>query len=118
MLETGERLIRYLALFSVIAVRLMHITYLARAQPQRPAAEVFSALELQALHIRVHKTAPPAKSTLTMREAVRLIGAMGGHLGRKCDQEPGIVVLWRGLTRLYEDVDMLCACRAALAGAS
>jgi hypothetical protein len=118
MLETGERLIRYLALFSVIAVRLMYITFLARAQPKVPATEVFSDLELAALHIRVKKTAPPAKSTLTTREAIRMIGALGGHLGRECDKEPGIVVLWRGLTRLYEDVDMMCACQAAFIGAS
>ncbi len=27
---------------------------------------------------------------------VRLLGKLGGHLGRKCDGEPGVLVLWRG----------------------
>ncbi len=40
-----------------------------------------------------------------------MIGGLGGHLGRKCDGEPGMIVLWRGLTRLYEDVEMLLACK-------
>src|ERR1035441_5252589 len=42
MLEEAERLKRYLTLFSIIGVRLMHVAYLARAQPNLPATEVFS----------------------------------------------------------------------------
>ena len=59
MLEEAERLKRYLTLFSIIGVRLMHVTYLARAQPDLPATDVFSEEEVQALHIRVTKALPP-----------------------------------------------------------
>ena len=38
---------------------------------------------------------------------MRLIGKLGGHLGRKGDGEPGVLVLWRGWMRLYEVVEML-----------
>ena len=41
LLEAAERLKRYLTLFSIIGVRLMHVAYLARAQPELPATEVF-----------------------------------------------------------------------------
>jgi hypothetical protein len=41
-----------------------------------------------------------------MKQAVRMIGAIGGHLGRKCDGMPGIQSLWRGLQRLDVAVDM------------
>src|ERR1019366_4066080 len=37
LLETGDRLRRYLTLFSIIGVRLMHVAYLARVQPETPA---------------------------------------------------------------------------------
>ena len=106
MLEQAERLKRYLTLFSIIGVRLMHVAYLARVQPDLPATEVFSKEEIQVLHVRVHKALPPAKSQ-TLREAVRMIGSLGGHLGRKGDGEPGMMVIWRGWMRLYESV-MLC----------
>jgi hypothetical protein len=112
-LETAERLKRHLALFSIIAVRLMYVTYLARAKPDLPATAVFSAEELEALHVRATKKLPP-KQPPTLREAVRLIGRMGGHLGRKCDGEPGITVLWRGWLRLHEDVAILRAHKVAL----
>ena len=45
------RLKRYLALFSIIAVRLMYITYVARARPDAPAIEVFSRDDIEALHL-------------------------------------------------------------------
>lgn len=113
LLETAERLSRYLTLFSIIGVRLMHVAYLARVQPDLPATEVFSKEEIEALHVRVHKSLPPAQSP-SLRELVRMIGRVGGHLGRKCDGEPGVTVLWRGWMRLYEDVLMLRACKQAL----
>jgi hypothetical protein len=109
MLEEAERLKRYLTLFSIIGVRLMHVTYLARAQPDVPATEVFSAEEVNALHIRMTKALPPASPAPTLREMVRRLGKLGGHLGRKCDGEPGVTVLWRGWTSLYETVETLRA---------
>jgi hypothetical protein len=113
LLETGERLSRYLTLLSIIGVRLMHVAYLARVQPDLPATEVFSAEEIEALHVRVHKALPPAQSP-NLKEVVRLVGRVGGHLGRKCDGEPGMTVLWRGWMRLHEDVLVLRAHKQAL----
>src|ERR1017187_9494353 len=109
LLETGDRLRRYLTLFSIIGVRLMHVAYLARVQPETPATEVFSEEEVEALHIRVYKALPP-----TLRATVRMLGRLGGHLGRKGDGEPGMTVLWRGWMRLYEDVVILRAHKQAL----
>lgn len=113
LLETAARLQRYLTLFSIIGVRLMHVAYLARVQPAAAATEVFSAAEIEALHIRLSHTLPPSAPP-TLREAVRMIGRLGGHLGRKCDGEPGLTVLWRGWLRLYEDIEILRAHKQAL----
>ncbi|MGH7592518.1 MAG: IS4 family transposase [Gemmatimonadales bacterium] len=108
LLEEAERLKRYLTLFSIIGVRLMHVAYLARAQPDLPASEVFSTAEIQVLYLRVNKTLPPpAGQPPTLREVVRMLGKLGGHLGRKGDGEPGVLVLWRGWMRLYESVTLL-----------
>ena len=35
-----------------------------------------------------------------------MLGKLGGHLGRKGDGEPGVLVLWRGWMWLYESVEM------------
>jgi Transposase DNA-binding/Transposase Tn5 dimerisation domain len=113
LLEEAERLKRYLTLFSIIGVRLMHVAYLARAQPDLPATQVFSAVEVQVLHLRVTKALPPAEQSLTLREIVRMLGKLGGHLERKGDGEPGVLTLWRGWMRLYESVEMLRSLQTA-----
>lgn len=112
LLETAERLSRYLTLFSIIGVRLMHVAHLARAQPDGPATAVFSWKEIEALHVRVHNTRPP-RDPISLRDAVRMVGQLGGHLGRTGDGEPGMTVLWRGWMRLYETVIALQAGRQA-----
>jgi hypothetical protein len=113
LLEEAERLKRYLTLFSIIGVRLMHVAYLARARPDLPATEVFSAVEVQVLHLRVTKALPPADQSPTLREIVRMLGKLGGHLGRKGNGEPGVLILWRGWMRLYESVEMLHSLQTA-----
>lgn len=113
-LEAANRLMRYLTLFSIIGVRLMHVAHLARVQPETQASEVFCAEEIEALHLRVKRSVPRATQPPTLHETVRMLGRLGGHLGRKSDGEPGLTVLWRGWQRLYEDVEMLRAYKQSL----
>ncbi|MBS1270836.1 MAG: hypothetical protein MAG794_01804 [Gammaproteobacteria bacterium] len=49
-------------------------------------------------------TLPPRPPTLY--EAMRMVAALGGFLGRKGDGEPGAQTLWRGLQRLDDLTDM------------
>jgi hypothetical protein len=105
-LERGERLARYLALYSVIAVRMMHVAYLAREQPELPATEVFSQAELDALHVLSGDGQAPNKPP-SLKEAVRKLGRLGGHLGRKRDGDPGMTVMWRGWMQLYTAVRVM-----------
>lgn len=114
LLETADRLKRFLALFSIIGFRLLHITYLARVNPNGKATSVFTEQELKALHIRTTETMPNELDSITVKQAVRMIGSLGGHLGRKCDGEPGITVLWRGINRLHESVEAFRSYRKAM----
>ena len=38
----------------------------------------------------------------TLATYVRRLARLGGHLGRSRDPPPGIIVLWRGLSRLAD----------------
>ena len=109
LLEEAERLKRYLTLFSIIGVRLMHVTYLARVQPDLPATEVFSAEEIEALHVRLTNALPPAEQPRRCARRCACSASLGGHLGRKGDGEPGVTVLWRGWMRLVRDRWRCCA---------
>ena len=37
---------------------------------------------------------------MTIKQFVRHLGGLGGHLGRKGDGQPGWITLWRGLEKL------------------
>jgi hypothetical protein len=107
MLEEASRLARYLTLFSIIGVRLMCVAYLARVQPDAPATEVFSQEEVEVAHLRALQTPHVPEKPSTLKEVVRMIGSIGGFLGRKGDGEPGVTVMWRGWMRLYESITMM-----------
>jgi hypothetical protein len=111
-LETGERLARHLTLCSVIAVRLMNVAYLAREQPELPATVAFAPEELEAMHVLTREGVPP-KQPPTLKEAVRMVAKLGGHLGRKRDGDPGMTVMWRGWLQLYIAVHVVARLRRA-----
>jgi hypothetical protein len=42
----------------------------------------------------------PDNPKMPLREFLRAIAGLGGHLGRKCDGEAGWITLWRGFEKL------------------
>jgi hypothetical protein len=95
--ETAERLERVAAFSSVVAVRLLRMRTAAKQTPERPAREVAPQSWINVLTI-VRRI--PAAKELTIHEFVRALGGLGGHLGRKCDGQPGWITLWRGHEKL------------------
>lgn len=105
-MESVENLKRAIALYSIVAWRLMYITYIARIYPDQPCTIAFSNNEWQALWCYVYKkkSIPPAPPTI--KDAVLLLAKVGGFLGRKSDGEPGAKVIWRGIMVLDHITEM------------
>lgn len=101
-LETADRLIRCLTLYSVIAWRVLYAVMLARAVPDCPCTVLLDDEEWQALYCRIKRVAIPPATPPTVRQAVRWIAQLGGFLGRKRDGEPGVTVVWKGLQHLVD----------------
>lgn len=101
-LGSAARLERALAVYSVIAWRLLYSTLLARAVPDAPCTVVLEPEEWAALYCTIHQVATPAAQVPTLRQAVRWLAQLGGFLGRTRDGEPGVTVLWRGWQRLHD----------------
>ena len=111
-LETRERLERAVALYSVVAWRLLWMTYQVRLDPDQAPSVAFSPNEIEVLE-RVVAAQNPRRSVdqpLTLRDAVRAMAKLGGFLGRKSDGEPGVKTLWRG----YRQLQVLCWWRTRL----
>jgi len=91
----AHRLEAVAGLTSVLAVRLVQLKTLARAQPDLPAEHVVPKLWLTML--RALRKRP---QITTLRDFFRHLAGLGGFLMRKRDGEPGWITLWRGLDKL------------------
>jgi hypothetical protein len=101
-LETADRIHRALATYTIVAWRLLWITYLARYHPNAPADIVLETHEWQALYCTIHSSPLAPNSPPSLKTCVRWIAQLGGFLGRKHDGEPGVKTIWQGLRRLHD----------------
>jgi len=100
-LKDVDSIIRLLAFLIVAAIRILQLRDLARTQPNEPCTLVLADAEWRALWLLVHEDQPePGQPPPTMAEAVKMIGSLGGHLGRKGDGMPGAESLALGLKEL------------------
>ena len=105
-LEKMDRLRKAIATYSIIAWRMLQITYESRKNTKVLANTVLEKHEWEALYCITYKTPVPPKEIPTLHEAVHWIAKLGGFLGRKSDGEPGVKVIWRGFSKLYNYADM------------
>lgn len=101
-LGTAERLERCLALYSVIAWRILYATMLARVAPEISCTVLLDTEEWKGLYCRIHRVQTPCSEPPTLKQAIRWIAELGGFLGRKSDGEPGVKVIWKGFQHLVD----------------
>ena len=98
--RAAEKLKAFIALDLVVAVHLLSLVWQARLTPQLPVEGWLAKDEWEVLGVHATGGGRPPDRSPTTGEAVRMIGRLGGFLGRKGDGDPGPEVLWRGLTKL------------------
>lgn len=97
-LADEQRLERAVATYSVVATRILRLTYLARADPEASLLPDLTPTEWAVLQARF----PHLGDHPHAQQTVRAIAMLGGFQGRTGDGEPGVRVLWRGLHRLHD----------------
>ena len=111
-LECTERLRPALAMYMIVAWRVLYLTYLGRECPDLPCELVFDTKEWQAIHLVSTQTRAP-EQVPSLNTILRMIAGMGGFLVRKSDGEPGPQTIWIGLQRTRDFVLALDAHDAA-----
>ena len=104
-LGTVCRLENCLAIDMVVAVRVMHLTWLGRTKPKQPCTIYFEDHQWKALSCFLTRKPTPQKTVPTIHDVVGWIAKLGGHLGRKSDREPGTQVLWEGIQRADDIIE-------------
>jgi hypothetical protein len=108
---TAERLRRCLALYSVLAWRILYATMLARAVPEAPCSVLLDPEEWQALYCAIHRVPQPPPEPPSLAQVVQWIAQLGGFVGRRRRDHPGPEVLWRGFQHLSDLTTMYCVMR-------
>ena len=101
-LREEGRLERAVAVYCLVAVQVLGLTYLAREQPNRPCTVALTEPEWQALCLVQQPGQPLPQAPPPLRQATRWVAMLGGFLGRTRDGEPGPLTIWRGLDRLRD----------------
>lgn len=113
-LSRADKLIRYITLQSVIAWRIIWMTFLNRINPETSCESFLTEDEWKTLWLKKHRVqiklgrikAKPPDTAPTTYEAIRWIAMQGGFLGRKHDGEPGQITIWRGWLDLIAAVEV------------
>ena len=105
--ESAEKLMKLIAIYSIIAMEIMQLSYVARTRPDESCEICLTEDEWKILYRVVNKTKTIPSSTPTIKEAVVMIAKLGGFLARKSDGFPGVTVIWRGLTNFYTILDAI-----------
>jgi hypothetical protein len=110
---TAERLRRCLALYSVLAWRILYATMLARSVPEAPCRVLLDPVEWQAISCAIHRVPHPPPEPPSLAQVVQWIAQLGGFVGRRRRDHPGPEVLWRGFQHLSDLTTMYCIMRSA-----
>jgi hypothetical protein len=100
-----RRLENCLAIDMVVAVRVMHLTWLGRTKPNQPCTIYFEDHQWKALSCFLTRKPTPPTKVPAIREVVGWIAKLGGYLGRQSDREPGTQVLWEGIQRADDIIE-------------
>lgn len=103
-LQQCDRLLKALATYSIVAWRLMAMTYKARLTPDISCEVIFTPQEWKLLRRRFVPMSR-SKKPPTLHQATNWLARLGGFQGRKGDGEPGIKTLWRGYTKLQHLIE-------------
>lgn len=100
-LESVERLKPCLALYLIVAWRVMFVTMLGRECPKVPADVLFADAEWRSVWQIVRQESPP-QSSPSLGEFLPILATLGGYLNRRHDPPPGAQALWIGLRRMND----------------
>lgn len=98
--ETLGRLLNCLAVYSIVAWKIMYLCRLGRECPDLDCEVVFEPSEWKSVYMTVRQAAPPATPP-KLNEVIRMIAALGGYVPRRKTQ-PGPQTLWLGLQRVHD----------------
>lgn len=98
--EKLDRLLNCVAVYSIVAWRVMYLCRMGRQCPDMSCEVIFEPCEWKAVY-KIMKKKDPPKDPPPLNDIVRMVAVLGGFVDRRKSQ-PGTQTLWIGLQRLRD----------------
>lgn len=103
-LHSPDAVKKWATILAAVAVRVERLKLLSRREPERPATDEFSPLELRALVLLRFGKSGESKlangAVPTLKDAVLWLAQIGGYTGKSSGGPPGSATLTRGFSEL------------------
>jgi hypothetical protein len=114
-LRSRDAVVRWATILAVVAARVERIKRLGREQPDRPATDELSDVEIEvlvALKRRIKKRSEVIPLGIpTISQAALWLADIGGYTGKSSGGPPGSTTIRRGLERVRHGVEAVLALR-------
>lgn len=112
-LRSSESVVKWATILAAVAVRIERIKLLSRREPDRPATDEYSPIELRAIALLRFGTAAKQRlsdsAPITLAQATLWVAQLGGYTGKSSGGPPGSITLARGLKEVAASVRTLKA---------
>lgn len=100
LFENLSRMLNCLAVYSIIAWRVMYLCRLGRECPDLDCEIVFLPSEWKSVYAVTHPGKPLPAVPPRLNEMICMVASLGGYIRRR-SSEPGPQTLWTGLQKLH-----------------
>lgn len=104
-LRSADRLYPLFSLLLIIAWRLNFLLQLSRVNPNLSCHLFFEPSEWKAGCIAATRNKSPPLHPPSLGDMMTFIGKLGGHIKRKNHLQPGIKMMWIGISKLFHYAD-------------
>ena len=100
-LQERDRLEVALALYMIVAWRVLYLIMMGRTVPELSCEAAFAPEEWKAAYLVTKRKKPPRRPP-SLGEILVMVARLGGYLARKGDGPPGPKAIWIGLQRVRD----------------
>jgi hypothetical protein len=116
-LRSFNAVVRWATILAVVAARIERLKRLGRTEPERPATDALTPIEIEVLVVLKRETKKRTENVPdaipTIGNAVRWLADLGGYTGKSSGGPPGSITIGRGLQRVRDGAKAVLAMRAA-----
>lgn len=99
-LRSVDKLKYMVFILSIVAVKILNITYAGRADPDRTCDFALDKEEWQVLYCAINKTKKRPEIPYTIETALKYLGELSGGKRAPSDGLPGLELVWEGMLAL------------------